>query len=127
MMEIDDYQREMSMIGWMFHEHLPRMNDKGKSFILVAHERLFYRAADRIGGEKTLYRVTPGFTGQTFPDSIVNMFDLVWHTTVVNGKTFRMRTMPTLLYAAKTRWSGVFAEQEDSMTFLKLIKRMENS
>lgn len=125
--EIGDYGREMSMISWMLADHLPRLNDAGKSFILIAHERLFYKPAARIGDEKILYRVTPGFTGQTFPDAMVNIFDLVWHTSVVNGNKFRFKTMPTQLYAGKTRWSGVFSDPEDSMTFLKLFQRLENS
>lgn len=123
-MEVDDYQREMNLISWLLADHMPRMNDAGKSFILIAHERLFHKPPDKIGGEKLLYRVTPGFTGQTFPDAVVNMFDFVWYATVLNGTVFRVQTMPSLVIAAKTRWSGVFHEKESMITFPQLMKAM---
>jgi len=126
-MEISDYGREMNMISWLFAQTFPQISDAGKSIIVLAHERLFYKAGPKIGDEKVIYRVTPGFTGQTFPDALVNMFDFVWHMSVTNGTVFRMRTMPTLLYAGKTRWSGVFKEQEETMTFLKMRERLLNS
>lgn len=126
-MQVDDYQREMNMIDWFLADHLPRIGDAGKSFIMIAHERLFYRAPEKIGAERVLYKVTPGFTGQTFPDAVVNRFDFVWHFEVLNGTNFRYRTMPTMLYAGKTRWSGVFAEVEPAMSFLTFMERMKNS
>jgi hypothetical protein len=124
LMDIGDYGKEMSVIDWYLSTYVPAFKAAKKNFILLAHERHIFYPAERIGAPRKLKGIKPGFTGETFPDSVGAYFDLIWRFEVMNGTAFRAWTMPTLEYDAKTRWSGQFKEKEERPRFVDVESRI---
>ncbi len=109
--EPNDYQMEMKLIEWFCITYADILRNVGKNFILSAHERCTYSKPQKIGGEKSLIRVRPGFTGETFPDDIQEIFDEVWHSEVsMPGPVYRLRMQGDEVTVAKTRHGGTFKE-----------------
>lgn len=131
---VQDYGAEMSLVEQFCNGYTDICKRYGKHFILIAHERHIYNKPSKIGEQPSLQRILPGFTGQTFPDSIANIFDLVWHFECVNQDKFYARTVGTSNtaevgvleagVAAKTRFSGIFAEKEYNVSWPNVLKRI---
>lgn len=122
--EIDDYQKQMNMFEWYLANTVPACRELKKNFILLAHERHLFSPPTKQGEQSELKFVKPGFTGKTFPDAVTAYFDLIWRFSVQSGKIFQAQTMPTLIYDAKTRWSGEFKEIETNINFPNIEKRI---
>lgn len=131
---VQDYGAEMSLVEQFCNGYTDICKRYGKHFILIAHERHIYNKPSKIGEQPSLQRILPGFTGQTFPDSIANIFDLVWHFECVNQDKFYARTVGTANsaevaiqetgVAAKTRFSGIFNEKEYNVSWPNVLKRI---
>lgn len=108
---VQDYGIEMNLIEQFVREYTTRCKGFGKNFILTAHERLTYDKGDAMGDAPIIRKISPGFTGKTFPDDITGLFDLTWHTEVKGGGDrifYQIRTQPDSVTVAKTRWGGLF-------------------
>lgn len=121
--DIGDYGSEMKIIMWLLATQVPQFKEKKKNLILVAHERHIFKKAIKIGGEDTLERIIPAFTGKTFPDAVQVFFDFVWRFQMVNGVKVRALTMGTTNALAKSRWR-VVPEQWENPNFLVLLNKL---
>lgn len=127
--EIDDYNIEMQMIEWFLGKMVPFFKERGKHFIMLAHERQIYGKPAKIGDEAPLIKVVPGFTGKTFPDQITAFFDDVWRMEVVgsgSNRVYRAITAGSERSPAGSRHGGVFdvaIQNPDFKTNLAKIKQ----
>lgn len=127
---IQDYGVEMNLIEQFIAGYTTILKEAGKNFILNAHERITYQKGDKIGEVPTIYKIAPGFTGQTFPDNVPMYFDNVWHTEVVGGggnRVYRVTTEGHEKMVAGSRAAGVFKTVEPNMNLLKAFERIHNS
>lgn len=121
---VQDFSAEMSLIEQFCNGYTDICKRQGKHLIVIAHERLTYKKGDKVGDLPTLHKTSPGFTGQTFPDAVSNIFDLVWHFEVMNGDVYRAKTIGSDALVAKTRFGGIFNEYERNVNWLDVIKRI---
>lgn len=128
--DIGDYGTEMQMIEWFLGQYIPLFKERGKNFIMLAHERQIYGKPAKIGDEAPLKRVVPGFTGKTFPDVVPAYFDDVWRAEVIGSgtnKVYRARTAGSTIELGKSRHGGVFGTVEPDPNFLKLLAKIRRS
>lgn len=126
--DVGDYGKEMDMVEWFFATYIPIFKGAGKHFVVLAHERQIFVKPAEIGGEATLKRVLPAFTGKTFPDKVPVFFDDVWHAEVAGGGTnivYRARTAGNELELGGARHGGIFQTVEPDPNFLKMLKRIQ--
>ena len=128
--EQQDYNIEMGFIEqFMRHWTMTAKNYK-KNFFITAHERLEWKKAEKIGGEDTVLKNRPGFTGKTFPSDITGLFDLTWHLeTLGSGDRvfYQIRTQGSSIIEAKTRWGGIFPPLiERAPTLLVILDHIKN-
>lgn len=128
---MQDYQMEMNLIDQFIAGTTTELKEKGKHFILTAHDRYTFKKGDKMGDQPELIKVTPAFTGvDKNPDLIGQYFDNVWHTEVVGGgsqRAYRITTQGHERLTAKTRMAGVFKPLEMNLNWLDCIKRMQES
>lgn len=125
---VQDYGMEMALIERFIIQMKEYCFEAKKNFILTAHERVEFNKPARIGDAPTVRSVKPGFTGQTFPDSIPGLFDLVWHTEVVgggSGATYVVRTEGDRELIAKTCFNGLFKDRIPSPILTDVFKRIK--
>jgi hypothetical protein len=132
---IQDFGMEMNEIGWFLAAYIDILKQNKKHFIVAAHERnIFTKPKDKngnviIGEQRQLIKVLPGFTGETFPDEVCNLFDAVWHFEKVQpGPTHRIRTKGNDSLIAGDRFGGIFQEMEvqsEQNSFLNCVKRIK--
>src|SRR6185312_7538456 len=123
---VQDFGVEMDLIEQFVAGYTVIFKDHGKHFIMTAHERNIFKKGDSIGEIPTLYKIKPGFTGQTFPDTVPAYFDWVFRAEVVNGSIFRARTIGDDLITAKCRDGGVFGSVETNPNFLTMLNKVAN-
>lgn len=109
---IQDFGMEMGLIEQFISYYTEAFKDAKINLILIGHERVTYNKAAKIGDAPTVRKVSPGFTGQTFPDQIPAYFDCVWHSEVRrSGKAvYQIRTVGDSILTAKTRQGGILDE-----------------
>lgn len=108
---VQDFGIEMNLIEQFIRYYTVQCKHLGKNFIITAHERLTYEKGETLNSAEILRKISPGFTGKTFPDDITGLFDLTWHTeTKGSGDRiwYQIRTQPDNVTTAKTRWGGIF-------------------
>lgn len=106
-MEPDDVYREMDMLEWFFLQYIPIFRNEGINFLLTAHERQIYGKGSSKMDDRPLRAIKPGFSGQTFPDSVPKHFDEVWYIKGTD-KGSQIKTGGTGVELTKTRRAGVF-------------------
>lgn len=115
MAAIQDYGAEMSLIEQFVCNYAEQCASLGVSFIVNAHERFTYiKGADK---QDVLARIGPGFTGKTFPDDVIAVFDNVWRfvRTKSAGKSFtKIDTIGNSQIRAKCCFTGIFKPEEKS-------------
>lgn len=125
---VQDYGVEMNLIDQFIGEYTTSLREKGKHFIMTAHERITYKKGPNIGDIPTIHKISPGFTGQTFPDSVTGMFDLTWHMEAVGSGTntiYRVRTQGDESLVAKTRHAGLFPTLYTNPKFLDVVNAVK--
>jgi hypothetical protein len=135
MSTVQDYGTEMSEIEWFLSAYIDICKQYKKHFVVLAHERNIFDKPKNAKGEPLmmaqplLIKTLPGFTGQTFPDAVCNLFDIVWHFEKVQpGPQYRIRTKGSDSMIAGDRFGGIFQEMEvqsEQNTFLACIKRIK--
>ncbi len=109
--ELNDMTMEMSLVESFIKQACTYCKEAKKTFVMTAHERLLFNPPAKVGAEDTIRKITPGFTGKTFPDDITGYFDLIWHTEVMGGggqTHYQILTQGDSKLVAKTRWAGLF-------------------
>lgn len=127
---IQDFGVEMDLIEQFIDGYCQIMRAAGKNFIITAHERTIYKKGDTPGDIPTIYRIKPGFTGQTFPDQVPRHFDWVFHSEVVaagSGPVYRMNTVGDEIITGKCRDAGVFASIEKNPNLKEMLDRVKPS
>lgn len=128
---VQDFGQEMNLIEGFITEAVEVICKKAKkNLILVAHQRLIYGKAPSIGDEAPLLKVMPGFTGKTFPDTIVGLVDWVLYHECVGGgdkPIYRVRTSGDEKLIAKVRHDGVFKTLESNPNFLDMLQRVKDA
>ncbi len=122
---VQDYGEEMAIVDQFITDYIMLCKKHNKHFILLAHERNEYGKAAGIGQPKPLIKTRPGFTGQTFPDSVTGHFDHVWYLETQGGGDrvfYYARTAGDSALTAKTRWDGVFPVRIQNPNFLNVVK-----
>lgn len=134
---VQDFGGEMQMVEKFIYKLTEYCRTEGKHLIFTAHQRETYgKALDKagnviIGAQGTLEKVRPGFTGQTFPDTIPGMFDFTWYTEVTgsdSNKHYRVRTEGDSKLVAKTcvgENGSMFPTLIENPNFLKVIKAVQ--
>lgn len=124
---IQDFGLEMGLIEQFMSYYTEAFKDAKKNLILLAHERIAYNKSTKIGDTPTVRKVSPGFTGQTFPDQVPAYFDCVWHSEVRrSGKSiYQIRTSGDSILTAKTRQGGILDETIIDPNFLYLQKLLQ--
>ncbi len=127
--QVQDYGEEMSVVEQFLSSYTDIFKSHNKHFILTAHEKLSFKKGDKIGDPPILVKIRPGFTGTSFPDTVPGFFDEVWWFHV-EGKgerrKFRATTLPSEKITAKTRWNGIFKEDEEDCNFLNIVERIRS-
>lgn len=124
--EVSDYGKEINILMWFLGNDVAHFKRRKKNLLITAHERHIYKAPEKVGGEPTITKIIPGFTGKTLPDTIEQFFDFVWRGEVANGTVFRCKTISNQNYKCKTRWSGVFPEEIKNPDFSKVVAVMQS-
>lgn len=115
---VQDFGTEMNMVG-SFLDKMSRFAVKhGKNFILTGHERFYYQKEVNKQGKKTdtdqVSKIVPAFTGKSFPQTVDQYFDLVWHTNTHKksdgGNYYSIDTLGDTIVSGKTRWGGLFPD-----------------
>jgi hypothetical protein len=123
---MDDIKREMNRVTWFFEQCLPLFKSKGINFILLAHEARIYGKASKMGEERPLIEIRPGFSGEKFPDAVPSKFDEVWYIELkeAKGKYFsQIKTGGGGSEITRTRRAGVFARYEMNKSFEQLLEQ----
>lgn len=123
---VQDYGIEMNLIEQFIASYTSICKDAGKHLIINAHERISFKKDGKIGDTPVIHKIVPGFTGQTFPDTVPNYFDNVWRMEVVgsgSNRVWRATTQGTEYLTAKTRIAGIVDTVETNPNFLKLIEK----
>jgi hypothetical protein len=109
--EMNDITMEMALMEAFVKKAVTYSKEAKKNFVLTAHERLRFIKPAKVGDPPTLDKIQPGFSGQTFPDDVTGLFDLIWHTEIRGGGDrifYQVRTQGDSTTTAKTRWGGLF-------------------
>lgn len=125
---VQDYGVEMNLIEQFVGEYTEIMRKEGKNFIMTAHDRITYKKGPNIGDIPTIHKISPGFTGQTFPDAVTGMFDLVWRLEAVGSginTLYRARTQGDEVLTAKSRFPGIFPTLYSNPNFQNIVKAIK--
>jgi len=125
---VQDYGTEMSLIEWFIKTYTNLCKREKKHLIMTAHERQQFKKADKIGEQPSLFKIRPGFTGQTFPDDMCAHFDFVWHAEIAGGGgqiVYRVRTVGDEVISARTRYGGIFDLLEKDLSFSKVLSKIQ--
>jgi hypothetical protein len=126
---VADYGAEMALIDQFIGQYITMCELQGKHFLMTAHERLTFEKGKNIGDMPTLKKVSPGFTGATFPDSVTGIFDLVWHMEAVgsgNQTQYRARTQGDESLTAGTRYPELFPTLYPNPKFTDVINAVKS-
>jgi hypothetical protein len=122
---ISDIGTEIGVMESLFIKLTEFCKENGKHLLFTAHERVQHNKPAAVGEPATVNSIKPGFSGQTFPDTIPGFFDLVWHSEVSSGGAqalYRMRTVGDEKLIAKTCYGGIFPELVSGADFRKVVK-----
>lgn len=125
---VQDYGIEMALILQFLTWSITECKKAEKHLIVGAHERMTFGKADQIGGQAPLLRIRPGFTGQTMPDDIGGLWDVLTHTEAVGagaGIVYRHRFNGDEITQAGVRYGGIFETVEKDVNFLKCVERFK--
>lgn len=125
---VQDYGIEMNIILQFFVKLIETCKKYDKHLIVGAHERYTLKKGDKIGELPSVVQVRPGFTGQTMPDDIGGLWDILTHTEKVGGGSniiYRHRFNGDEITQAGVRYGGVFETVESDVNFLKCVERIK--
>jgi hypothetical protein len=125
---VQDYGIEMQIILQFLDWSIKECKKAKKHLLVGAHERMTLSKPDQIGGQPTVMRIRPGFTGQTMPDDIGGMWDMLTHTEAVGGglqTIYRHRFNGDEITQAGVRYGGIFETVESNVNFLKCVERIK--
>jgi len=89
LMHPSDWGTAIGVLDSFLSEVCRGCDENDKNVILLAHERIEF-AQTKLGEDRKRARTYIGTFGQTFPDTVPNYFNYVWHTSVEGkGKTKR--------------------------------------
>jgi hypothetical protein len=125
---IQDFGMEMGLIQQFVSYYTEAFKDAKKNLILISHERVSFNKGKSIGDAPTVRKISPGFTGQTFPDEVPAYFDCVWHTEVRrSGKAiYQVRTSGDSILTAKTRQGGILDEIIIDPSFQVILAKLQS-
>lgn len=127
---VQDYGMEMSIILQFLVWLIEEAKKHEKHLIVGAHERHTFAKGEKIGDSPTIKRIRPGFTGQTMPDDIGGLWDILAHSEVVGGGSnliYRLRFSGDEIIQAGSRYGGIFETVESNCNFLEMVKRIEEA
>jgi len=125
---VQDYGIEMSLILQFLMGTIDLVKKHKKHLIVGAHERHTFQKPAKIGDQPTLLRLRPGFTGQTMPDDIGGLWDVLTHSEAVGGGSntvYRQRFNGDEILQAGCRYGGVFETVESNVSFVKAVERIK--
>lgn len=128
--DMSDIKREMNRMTWFIEHHLPIFKAKGINFILTAHESRIYGKASKMGEERPLKEIRPGFSGEKFPDAIPSKFDEVWYIELKSGKNgeySQIKTGGGGVEITRTRRAGVFENYILNKDFEQLLEQRKDN
>lgn len=138
MAAIQDYGAEMSLVEQFISYYTEVCASKGLHLIVNAHERFTY--VKNAKNEDVLARISPGFTGKTFPDDVIGSFDNVWRfvrTVSAGSSVTKIDTIGNSTIRAKCCYTGKFKPEETvkefgnaqskGITFLDVIARVKGA
>jgi hypothetical protein len=122
-----DYGIEMNLmiqfLTWLVQE----CKRKGKHLILGTHVRRTFGKPMSRNDDAPLVKVGPAFTGKSFPDDVVAMFDNVWFFEKASPTIYRCRTQGDAITVANTTIGGVLAEKESNPNLKNFMQRLQEA
>ena len=126
--QVQDWGEEMNVMLQFMGDVVEKSKIYEKHLIIIAHERHTYGKAPKIGEPQPLLNIRPGFTGKTFPNDITRIFDIVWYFTGAgkgDRRIYQALTAGDEIKVAKTRYNGIFKEEETNVNLRDIIKRIK--
>lgn len=127
---VQDYNVEMSFIEQFVSGYTIICKNAGLHFIMTAHERYSFEQQKNIGDVPVIRKISPGFTGRTFPDEVTGHFDWILHSIAVgagDNTVYRVETKGSEKVTAGVRHDGVFKQTENNPDFLKMVQRVREA
>lgn len=126
-----DYNAEMVILEKFIATYKEIFAQAKKHMILIAHVRETFRKGDKIGDLPLLVKVRPSFTGATFPDQMLQYFDLVGYCSVTSSgekKKYVVDFTGSSVIAAKNRFSGLIpAEKVTNFNWREFVSKLKES
>lgn len=126
---VQDYGIEMNLILQFLVGTIELCKKNNKHFFIGAHERNTFSKGSNIGDLPTLTKIRPGFTGQTMPDEIGGLWDILAHTEAVGGgvqsSVYRTRFNGDEIITAGVRYGGIFETVETNVTIPNILERIK--
>lgn len=125
---VQDYGMEMNLILQFLIGTIELCKKNDKHLFIGAHERHTFKKGDGIGDTPTIMKIRPGFTGQTMPDEIGGLWDILAHTEAVGGGSntvYRVRFNGDEVITAGVRYGGIFETVESNVTIPKMLERIK--
>lgn len=130
-MDVNDYQPEQAVMAQFLQLTLiDPCKTQGKHLVVIAHERVGFGKATKMGEAPPINRIRPNFSGQTFPDQGSEKFDLVWYFQAEgkeegkNQRRYFANTAGSEILLAGTRWGGIFKNQEYNVNLPDVVRRI---
>jgi hypothetical protein len=127
---VQDYGIEMNLILQFLIGTIELCKKNNKHLFIGAHERNTFKKGDKIGDAPVIMRIRPGFTGQTMPDEIGGLWDVLGHTEAVGGGSnvvYRVRFNGDEVVQAGVRYGGIFETVESDVTIPKMLERIKSA
>lgn len=133
---IQDFGQEMNIMQWFVESYIEILEEAGKNFLVLAHERYtFSKPKDSrgnviIGDKDIIDGIRPAFVGRTMPDDITTNFDEVWHLEKIgtgDSGVVKLDCYGDKQILANTRHAGVFKPFEPNPNFKEMMKRVRKS
>lgn len=124
-LDMRDRGREMNRVTWFFEEHIPLLKSLGINFILTAHEARIFGQSSKMGEERPLKEIRPGFGGEKFQDAVPSKFDEIWYIELKegrNGSYPQIKTGGGGVEVTRTRRAGVFPNYIQNKDFEQLLE-----
>ncbi len=133
---IQDFGQEMNIMQWFVESYIEILEEAGKNFLVLAHERYtFSKPKDSkgnviIGDKDIVDSIRPAFVGRTMPDDITTNFDEVWHLTKIgtaDSGIIKLDCYGDGQVLANTRHAGVLKPFESNPNFKEIMERIRKS
>jgi len=117
---VQDFGIEMDLIQQFISGYVEICGNKGINLVILAHERVTYKKADKLGEISQIQRIRPAVTGEKFPDELPQFFDVIGYCYTLHAgdkPVHKVRFNLDNVILAKNRWGGVKINPTEKETY----------